>query len=70
MNNNKWMSSGRYGITRGLYKRLWTPKPNLSVVMVPPVSKPTSGGPSETYLLAESEEELLTEDGVELVAFE
>ncbi len=71
MNNNKWLSSGRYGITRGLYKRLWEPKPSLSVVMVPPVSKTSSGGgPSEIFLLAESEEELLTEDGVELVVVE
>ena len=71
MNNNKWLSSGRYGITRGLYKRLWDPKPSLSVVIVSPVSKASSGGgSSEIFLLAESEEMLLTESEVELMVVE
>lgn len=65
MNNRKWASSGRYGITRGVYKRLWEPKPSLSAVIVPsPVLKNPSGGGGEFYILTESYEEMMTESGV------
>jgi hypothetical protein len=67
--NNKWLSSGRYGITKGLRKRLWEKKPSLSVVMVPSiVYKKTPGPNNYEPILSESSEEIMTEDGIEILA--
>lgn len=70
MSSNKWLSSGRYGITRGVYKRLWTPKPHLSVVIIPSINKASSGRGMSEILVTESDMELSTENGVELVVVE
>ena len=63
--NKKWLSSGRYGITRGINKRLWEFRPSLSVVIITPiVFKKTSGG----VLLAESQNPIKTESDIRILS--
>lgn len=62
--SNRWLSSGRYEITHGLFKRLWDPHAELSSTIVPSlVPRRRGGGPGEeNYLASESGEEVRTEE--------
>lgn len=66
--SNKWLSSGRYGLTHGVFKRLWGPTEQLSEVIVPKVSRrpPSPGGGGDKYIMTELQEPLFTEAGEEV----
>lgn len=61
--SNRWLSSGRYEITHGLFKRLWDQHDELSAAIVPSVVLKRRGVPpgGEVFLAAESGEDIWTE---------
>lgn len=66
--SNNWLSSGRYNITQGVYKRLWGPTQPLSEVIVQSiVRKRTIPGGGEEYILTELGENILTEADEEMI---
>jgi len=62
------LGTGRYGITRGIYKRFWDASSKISATIVPPAKTPMpvpTAGPG--YLLTQSGEKIKTEEGGSLV---
>lgn len=66
--SKKWLSSGRYKLTRGVFKRLWVQRIPLSEVIVPSVNVESSTSvpppPEESRIRAESSQDLHTEESV------
>lgn len=65
--SNKWLSAGRYQITRGVFKRLWSKDSKLSVVMVPSIKRENVAPPIQQELLAEDGQTILAESGTEII---
>jgi hypothetical protein len=62
------LGTGRYGITRGLYKRFWDASSKISAIIVPQANAPMPVPPTGSgYLLTQSGDTLKTEDGEFLV---
>lgn len=60
--------SGRYGLTNGVYKRLWGFYMPSSAVIVPKPPKPNSGGDVEpNYIVTELDGGVITESDQDLV---